>query len=76
MLFQFVFHVGERELGAPDWNVEFRKNPRQRADVVFVTMGENNAAHALPVFGEIRDVGNHDVHAEQVRLRGTSGRRR
>src|SRR5579863_3384715 len=68
MLFQFVFQQGERELGAPNWYVEFRKNPRQCPDVVFVTMGENNGAHPLPVFDEIRDVRNHDVYAEQFGL--------
>ena len=47
VLFEFVFHIGERELGAPDRHIEFGENPGQRADVVFVAVGENDAAHAL-----------------------------
>jgi len=29
VLFQFVFHIGKRELCSPHWDVEFGKNPGQ-----------------------------------------------
>ena len=65
VLVQLVFDVGQREFGAPDGNVQFRKNPGQGADVVFVTVGEDDAAHALAIFDEVGDVGDNDVDAEQ-----------
>jgi len=68
MFFQFVFYVRERELGSPHWYIEFGKNPRQSADVILVAMGENDGAHPLPVFDEIGNVGNYDVHAQQLGL--------
>src|SRR5579885_877860 len=68
VLVELVFHIGKRELGAPDGNIEFGKHPGQRADVVFVAMGEHDAAHALAVLGEVGDLGNHDVNAEQFGL--------
>ena len=65
VLVEFVFDVGERELGAPDGDVEFGEHPGQRADVVFVAVGEDDSANALAVFDEIRNVGDDDVDAEQ-----------
>src|ERR1700727_2931423 len=68
MFVEFVFDVGERELGAPDGNVELGKNPGERADVVFVAGSEDDAANALSVLDEIRNVGDYDVDAEKFRF--------
>ena len=65
VLVELVFDVGERELGAPDGDVEFGEHPGQRADVVFVAVGEDDSANALAVFGEIGNVGDDDVDAEE-----------
>ena len=65
VLVEFVFDVGERELRAPDWHVEFGENPGEGADMVFVSVCEDNAAHALAIFSQIRDVGDNDVDAEE-----------
>ena len=35
------------------------------ADVVFVAVGKNDAAHLLAVFDQIGDVGDNNVDAEQ-----------
>ena len=64
VLFQFVFQQSQGELRAPHRHIEFGKNPGQSADVVFMTMGEDDGAHALPVFDQIGNVRNHDVHAQ------------
>ncbi len=50
---ELVFDIGERELSAPDGNVEFGENPGQRADVVLVTVREDDPAHTLAVFDKI-----------------------
>ena len=65
MLVELVFDVGQRELSAPDRHIQLGKNPRQRADVVFMAVGQDNRAHLLAVFDQVRDVGNNDVHAQQ-----------
>ena len=65
VLVQFVFDVGERELGAPDGDFEFGKHPGQRADVVFVAVGEDDSANVLAVLDEIGDVGDDDIDAEK-----------
>ncbi len=65
VLVEFVFDVGERELGAPDGDFEFGEHPGERADVVFVAVREDDSAHALAVLDEIRNVGDNDVDAEQ-----------
>ena len=62
---ELVFDVGQRELGAPHWDVEFAENPGQRADVVFVPVRENDAADVLAVLDQVGNVGDDDVHAEQ-----------
>ncbi len=69
MLVEFVFDVGQSELRAPDRHIEFGKNPGQRADVIFVAVGKNDGAHALPVLDQIGNVGNDDIHAQQFGFR-------
>ena len=49
MLVEFVFDVGEGEFGAPDGNVEFRKNPGKSADVILVSVSEDNPANSLAI---------------------------
>src|SRR5438270_5267487 len=65
---EFVFHVSEREFGSPDWHVEFRENPRQGTDVIFMAVREHDPTDMLPVFGEVRNVGDHDIDAEKFGL--------
>ena len=69
VLVEFIFDVRKRELRAPHRHVEFGKNPGQRADVIFVAMGEEYAPHPLPVLNEIRNIRDHDIDAEQFSLR-------
>ncbi len=66
MLVEFVFDVGEGELGAPDGDVEFREHPGKAADVVLVAVGEDDSANALAVLDEVGDVGDDDVDAEKL----------
>ena len=65
MLVEFVFDIGERELGAVNGDIQFGQDPRQCSDVIFVAVSEDDAADALAVLFEIGDVGDHDVDAEQ-----------
>src|SRR5258705_894270 len=69
MFVELVFNVCESELGAPDRNIEFAQDPRQRADMVFVSVGENDGANVLPVLSKIGNVGDDDVDAEQFCFR-------
>ena len=64
MLIQFVFHIGQGELGAPHWNIQLRQDPGQRADVVLVTMRKHNSAHPLAILNEIGDIRDDDVDAK------------
>ena len=63
---ELIFDVGQRELGAPDGNVQFAENPGQGADVVFVAVREDDAAHMLAIFEQVRNVGDDDVDAQQL----------
>ena len=65
VLVEFVFDISQRELGAPDRHVEFGENPGQSANVVFMAVGEDDAAHPLAILDEVGNVGDNDVHAEQ-----------
>ena len=69
VLFQLVFHQRQRELGAEDRHPQFGKHPGQRADVVFMPVGQNDAADFVAVLDQICDVGNNDIHAEQFGFR-------
>ncbi len=66
MFIELIFDVGQRELGAPDGNVQFAENPRQGADVVLVAVCKDDAAHMLAILEQIRNVGDDDVDAQQL----------
>ena len=68
VLVEFVFDVGEGEFGSVDRDVQFRKYPGQGTDVVFMTVRKNDAANALAIFDEIRNVWDDDVYTEQLGL--------
>src|SRR6266542_3307044 len=69
VVIQFVYHVSQSELGAPDWDIQLGKNPWQGANVVLVSMGEHNGTNPLPILHEIGNVGNDDIHAQQLGFR-------
>jgi hypothetical protein len=56
----------ERQGGPEDRDVEFAEEVRKGADVVFVAVGEENGADAVPVLDEVREVGDREVHAEHL----------
>ncbi len=66
MLFELAFDVGEGELGTVDGDVEVRQDPRKAADVILVSVGEDDAADFAAVLDEVGDVGNDDVDAEEL----------
>jgi len=55
----------------PDRDLELGEHPGESADVVFVAVGEDDAADALTIFDEIRNVGHDDVDAEKFGFGGT-----
>ena len=63
---ELIFNVGQRELGGPDRDIEFAEDPGQGADVVFVAVREDDAAHMLAIFEQVRNVGDDDVDAQQL----------
>src|SRR6185437_6929243 len=62
---EFVFDVGERELGPPYRYVELRQHPGKRADVVLVSVRQDNSAYSLPILKQIGNIGHDDIHAIQ-----------
>ncbi len=69
MLIELVFDIGQREFSAPHRNVQFTENPRQGSNVILVTVRKDDPAHVLAIFEEIRNVGDDDVHAQQLGFR-------
>src|SRR5258708_36852157 len=66
---KLIFDVGQRELGRPNRNIQFAENPRQSADVIFVAVRKDDAAHILAIFEQVRNVGDDDVDAQQLGFR-------
>ena len=69
MLFELALDVGQRELGSVDRNIQLGENPGQTADVVFVPMGQKDRANLVAVFSQVTDVGNNNVHTQQLFFR-------
>ena len=68
VFFQFFADDGESVFSAINRNVEIGDDVRNRSDVIFVRMRENDGAnHALVLF-QIGGVGNDDVNAEEFLL--------
>ena len=65
MFFQFAFDIGEGELCAVNGYVEFGEDPGKATDVIFVTVGEHDAANHRTVFDEVGDVGDDNVDSEE-----------
>src|ERR1700681_5107672 len=63
---ELIFYVSQRELGRPNRNIQFAENPRQSADVIFVAVRQDDAAHMFAIFEQIRNVGHDDVDAQQL----------
>ena len=66
MLFELAFDIGKGELGTVDGHVELGQDPGKAANVIFVAVGEHDRAHFGAVFEEIADVGDDDIHAEEL----------
>ncbi len=65
VLFEAALDQGQREGGAVDRDVHLRQQERDAADVVFVAVGENQAADVLAILLEVGEVGRDDVDAQQ-----------
>jgi len=68
MLIELVFDIGQREFRTPYWYIQFGEDPWDAADVIFMPVGEDDGANFVPVLGEVADVGDDDVHAQQFGL--------
>jgi hypothetical protein len=68
MLFEFAFDVGEGELGAVDGDVQLGQDPGKAADVIFVAVGEDDAADLGAVLDEVRDIWDDDIYTEELFL--------
>ena len=69
VFFELAFDQGQRELGAIDRNVELRQHPGQPADVIFVSVRQDDRAHVRPILDEVGYVGYDDIDAEQFGFR-------
>ena len=66
---ELIFDIGQSELSAPDGNIQFAQNPGQGADVIFMAMRKDDAAHMLAILKQVRNVGDDDVDAQQLSFR-------
>ena len=66
VFFEPAFDQRERERGSVDRDVQLGEQKRHAADVVFVAVRQDQAAHVLGVLLEIREVGRDDVDAHQL----------
>jgi hypothetical protein len=65
VLFQAPFDEGEGERSPVDGDVHLRQQKGDAADVVLVTVGEEQAADHSAVFLEVVEIGGDDVNAEE-----------
>ena len=68
VLFELLANQGHRKLRAVNGHVEVAQNVGDRADVILVRVREDDRAHHALVLFQIGNVGDHDIHAEQLLL--------
>ena len=69
MFFQLVLDIGECELGSVNRNVQLVQDRGKSANVVLVSVRENDGANVIAVLEQVADVGNDNVNAEQFGFR-------
>ena len=65
MLRELVFHESHGESGAIHGNIQVGKDERQRADMVFVAVREDDGFDFAAVFEKVGDIRDDDVDTEE-----------
>ncbi len=66
VLVKLSLNQRQGEFRPVDGDIELGEDPGQAADVVFVTVREQDRFDLVAVFGEVGDVGDDDVDAEKL----------
>ena len=69
VLFQTPLHQRQSERRTIHRNVYLADEKRNRADVVFMAVGQDQTAHHLAMLLQIGEVRRHDIHAQEFRIR-------
>ena len=69
VLFEAAPHQRQRELSAVDRDVQLPEQERDGPDVVFMPVGQQQRPDVRPVLLQIGEVGDHDVHAQELLFR-------
>jgi hypothetical protein len=65
VLIKLIFDVGQSEFRAPNRHVQLAQDPGQATDVVFVTVRENDAFYPLAVLGQVGNIRDNNIDAQQ-----------
>lgn len=69
IFFQFPFDEAAYELGGVYGHIYFIEQVGQTADMVFMTMGDDDGPYFVPVFNQVTHVRDDEVDAEHVVIR-------
>ena len=63
MLFEFAFSKTSSEVGTVNRNVELLKDIRKRAEMILVSVSEDDGGYVLPIRFEKLEVRNRNINA-------------
>ena len=69
VLSELVAYESERERSSVDGNIHSRKQKRQSADVVLVSVGEDDTPYLLKILLNISKIGNNKIYSEHIAVR-------
>lgn len=69
VLLELVLDKTNRQLGGIDRHIEFFEQVRQTADVVLVTVGDEQALDAVPVLEHVGEVRDDQIDTEHIGIR-------
>ena len=69
VLLELVLDKTNRQLGGVDRHIEFFEQVRQTADVVLVTVGDEQALDAVPVLEHVGEVRDDQIDTEHIGIR-------
>ena len=68
MFFEAAFHQGECEVGAVDGNVELAEEERNGADVILMSVGQDQGADVFAMLLQVGEIRRNNVHAKEFRV--------
>ncbi len=68
VFFEAAFHQGECEVGAVDGDIELAEEKRNGADVIFMSVGQDEGTDVFAMLLQVGEIRRNNVHSKEFRV--------